>query len=228
MIHSRRFRSNLKLTLALAAALAALAPAQAAGQTSIVVNGDFESPVVVGNFGYFAPPGFDSWTVDQGSVDLVRDLWTAASGAQSLDLTGACCEPGSVSQVLSTTAGAAYALTFAFAGNPDPNPVCGSSAVVKQMEVFWGGTSLGVFAFDTAGHTLADPGWQTISLPVTASSGVTTLRFTSLTSGACGPALDAVSVTEGLPHASRKGRGCGDKIHVHAGEADCRKPPRGG
>lgn len=214
--------------LALATVLAVAFPVRAAAQPSIVTNGDFEVPVVTGNlgFGYFAPPGFDAWTVDYGSIDIVRELWTAASGAQSVDLNGACCDPGSISQVLPTSSGTTYTLRFAFAGNPDPNPVCGSSPVIKRTEVFWGGTSRGVFTFDATGHTLADPGWRRVAMPVTASAGETTLRFASLIPGACGPAIDDVAVTEGSPQATRPGRGCGDKHHVHAGEVGCRNPPR--
>jgi choice-of-anchor C domain-containing protein len=226
MVPGRRVLSTWKLALALSAVLAAIAPAQAAAQTTIVANGDFEAPVVTGNFEVFFPPGFDAWTVDAGSVDIVRELWSAASGTQSVDLNGNCCDPGAIMQSLTTTPGVTYSLSFSFAGNPDPNPICASSPVIKQMEVFWAGTSLGVFAFDTTGHTLADPGWQAISLPVSASSGVTTLRFASLIPGACGPALDNVAVTEGVPQASRPGQGCGDRNHIHVREDDCSKPPR--
>src|SRR5688572_11733896 len=127
-------------------------------RTELVANGDFELPVVVGDFGYFAPPGFDSWTVESGSVDIVRELWTAASGAQSLDLNGACCAPATIAQVLPTTAGTSYRLNFAFAGNPDPAEACDSSPRVTQMKVFWGDTSLGLFNFDTANQTPSDPG----------------------------------------------------------------------
>jgi choice-of-anchor C domain-containing protein len=184
-----------KLAVAFAAVLAVLpARAGAQDQASIVVNGDFEVPVV-SNYQPFYPPGFDAWTVDAGSVDIVHELWAAASGVQSVDLNGNCCDPGSILQNLPTTTGAGYVLSFSFAGNPDPNPICLTSPVIKRMEVFWGETSVGVFVFDTTGHTLADPGWQAVSLPVTANASTTTLRFTSLIPGACGPALDDVAVT---------------------------------
>jgi choice-of-anchor C domain-containing protein len=217
-----------KAALVLGLVLSVVLPAQAAGQTSIVVNGDFESPAVPGSFQVFFPPGFDSWTVDAGSVDVVHELWTAASGVQSVDLNGNCCAAGAISQVLPTTAGTTYTLSFAFAGNPDPNPICASSPVVKQMEVFWDGASAGTFTFDTTGHTLADPGWQTTSLSVTAPSGATTLRFGSLIPGACGPTIDDVAVVAagGPPQETRPGLGCGDPNHVHEREAECRQAPR--
>jgi choice-of-anchor C domain-containing protein len=165
----------------------------AADAPSIGVNGDFENPVVSGLWTAVYPPGFDSWTVDSGSVDIVHLLWTAPSGVQSIDLDGNCCGTGSVSQSLSTSPGSKYVLSFWFAGNPDPNPICGPPGV-KRMEAFWGGTSLGVFSFDTTEHSLEDPGWERISLPVTATGRATTLRFASLTPGACGPAIDGVAV----------------------------------
>jgi choice-of-anchor C domain-containing protein len=225
MMLRRRSFPLWKLALALTVVLAAVVPARAAAQASIVVNGDFEVPVV-SNYQPFFPPGFDGWAVDSGSVDIVRELWTAASGAQSIDLNGDCCAAGSISQNLATTPGATYVLSFSYAGNPDPNPICASSPVVKQSEVFWGGTSLGVLVFDTTGHTLADPGWQTASLPVTAAESTTTIRFTSLTPGACGSALDDVAVTTSVAQPERPGKGCGDKNHVHERELDCTKLPR--
>lgn len=208
------------------AAVFALLPARAVSQdqASIVVNGDFEVPAV-SNFRPFFPPGFEAWTVDAGSVDIVHELWTAASGVQSVDLNGNCCDPGSMFQDLPTTPGTTYILSFSFAGNPDPNPICQTSPAIKRMEVFWGAMSAGVFEFDTAGHTLEDPGWQAASLPVTAVAGTTRLRFTSLIPGACGPALDDVAVTERPDQPQRPGKGCGDKNHIHEHEADCRKPP---
>ena len=225
MIHGRCY-SILNLALVAAAVGVFVLPGQAAAQTSLVANGDFESPVVSGTFENFPWPGFDSWRVeprapdgDWASIDIVRGLWPAASGAQSLDLNGSYGDGAAMTQTLATSAGVTYTLSFAFAGNPDPAESCATSPVVKSMEVLWGGTSVGVFTFDTTGRSLADPGWQTISVPVTAAQATTTLGFTSLVYGACGPVLDAVAVT---PAPFRPGKGCGDRNHVHARAADCR------
>jgi choice-of-anchor C domain-containing protein len=215
------------LMLALVALASGVLTARAEAQTSIVANGDFESPVVSGAFGNFSWPGFDSWGVepsapdgDWASIDIVRDLWPAASGAQSVDLNGSYGSGASLRQTLTTQIGAIYTLSFAFAGNPDPSEVCGTSPVVKAMDVLWGETRLGLYTFDTTGRSLADPGWQTISVQVTATSTTTTLRFDSLVYGACGPALDAVAVTAA---AFRPGNGCGDRNHLHARAADCKR-----
>jgi hypothetical protein len=215
------------LTLALVALVSVVLTARAEAQTSIVANGDFESPVVSGAFGNFTWPGFDSWGVepsapdgDWASIDIVRDLWPAASGGQSVDLNGSYGSGASLRQTLTTQIGATYALSFAFAGNPDPSEACGTSPVVKSMEVLWGETRVGLYTFDTTGRSLADPGWQTISVPVMATTATTILRFDSLVYGACGPALDAVAVT---PAAFRPGKGCGDGNHVHARAADWKR-----
>jgi hypothetical protein len=166
-------------------------PAQS-GPPSLVVNGNFEIPAIGSPWLALFPPRFYGWNIDEGSVDIVRSLYRPAGGQQSLDMDGNCCEPGQISQVISTQAGASYLLSFALAGNPDTDPVCGNPHVT-ELEVFWGSSSLGVFSFDTTGHTNANPGWQAISLPpVTANSTSTNLKFASLTPGACGPALDKV------------------------------------
>jgi choice-of-anchor C domain-containing protein len=227
-VHRRRWLPIALAVLMFTTVLTAFLPGQAVAQpTSIVVNGDFEQPVVFGDYATVGPPGFDGWTVDAGTVDIVHELWTAASGLQSLDLNGFCCIPaGSISQALPTTPGATYILSFSLAGNPDPVPICLGSPQVKEMEVFWGEASLGVFEFDVTGHTLADPGWQQISMPVAAGPSTTTLRFTSLLDGfACGPALDDVAVTQSPTLPERPGKGCGDKNHVHQREGDCKKTP---
>ena len=214
------------LALALVALVSFASAERAEAQTSIVTNGDFESPVVSGAFENLTWPGFDSWGVeptspdgDWASIDIVRDLWPAPSGAQSVDLNGSYGSGAALTQTLATEVGGTYTLSFSFAGNPDPSEACATSPVVKSMEVFWGGAGVGVFAFDTTGRSLADPGWQRISMPVSATASATTLAFHSLVYGACGPALDAVAVT---PRAFRRGKGCGDTKHVHARAADCK------
>src|SRR5581483_1615540 len=160
----------------------------------LVENGDFEAPAVSGNWAtFFAPATFGGWHVDSGSIDLVRHYWPAATGAQSVDVAGLG-GPGLISQTLPTVPGTTYELSFNFAGNPDFN---GDREPVKRMEVFWGGESLGVFEFDTTGHSLGDLGWARITRSVTAKSDSTTLEFVSRNIRGCGPTLDTVSVIPG-------------------------------
>ena len=217
-LHTQYSRSSLCSPIAF--------PLRAAAQASIVANGDFEAPVVSGAFENFPWPGFDSWRVeprapdgDWASIDIVRDFWPAASGAQSLDLNGSYGDGAAMTQTLATGAGVNNTLELRVCRKPGPGGGMRDLTDGKSMEVLWGGTSVGVFTFDTTGGSLADLGWQTISVPVTAAHSTTTLGFTSLVYGACGPALDAVAVT---PATFRPGKGCGDRNHAHARAADCR------
>lgn len=172
--------------------VAAQAPPAAPGD-DIVVNGSFETPVVSGSHWLkYAPYVFGGWTLESGSFDVVRTIWTAADGAQSLDLSGA--GAGTIYQDLPTVAGRQYTLTFQMAGNFIPTPT------VKSMEVFWDGASLGIFTFDVTGRSATNMGWTTRTVPSLVATGPTTrLKFVSLVNTAYGPALDDVHVVEGGP-----------------------------
>jgi choice-of-anchor C domain-containing protein len=176
------------------AALAVFVPV-GLGQPNIVVNGDFELPVVCPAPFVTTPPA--GWTLEQGTVDLVCTYWQPASGLQSVDLTGTPGQ-GTLSQNLATVAGEQYRLRFAMAGNPDP--ACGPAGLnepaVKVMDVFWGGTLAATLSFDTTGHTFADMGWVYHTFTLQATGPSTELQFTSRTGTFCGPTLDDVSVTQ--------------------------------
>ncbi len=76
------------------------------------------------------PPGF-GWKVEAGDVDIIGYgydsgggdvyLGAATEGKQSLDLDGR--HAGTIAQAIPTEAGGVYALTFAYANNPDSNVV---------------------------------------------------------------------------------------------------------
>jgi hypothetical protein len=121
---SHMYRRGLACGVAALIAAVAIVPSQAGAQNqaSIVVNGDFEQPAVSGLWVAVGPPGFDGWTVDSGTVDIVHELWSAASGAQSLDLTGLLDEPGTISQSLPTTPGGTVRPEFRVRGQPRPEP----------------------------------------------------------------------------------------------------------
>src|SRR5581483_7215779 len=151
----------------------------------LVENGDFERPGITGPGDWH--PG--DWN-GAGSVDLLPWPWPAASAAQAIDLNAA--TTGAIGQTLATVAGGTYNLTFAYAGNPDL--FCGPQGI-KRFEVLWGGASLGVFEFDTTGHSLDDLGWVRAARSVTATAASTELRFASQTAGCAGPTLDDIAVT---------------------------------
>ena len=176
-----------------------------AGPTDLVTNGSFELPVVK-NAGYFdtyspsSSPGIPGWAVTNGSndsgagsVDLINGLWQPYDGAHSVDLDGN--HPGGLSQMLATTSGQAYTLSFAYSGNPQ----CVGSAP-HSMLVEWAGAPIATYTW-TVTNSLSNMGWQTASLPISATSATTALAFTSTDPYAspCGVVLDDVSVTPSIP-----------------------------
>ena len=171
-------------------------PPAAAPAGDLVTNGSFEE----GPEPDAAGPGFTpleagstvirGWTVTRGSVDYIGPYWRHADGRRSLDLNGN--EPGSIAQTLRTTAGRKYRVTFSLAGN-----ACGDGPSLKTL-VVTAADGRGEFAFDTAGRSYEDMGWETQTWEFTATADETTLEFASTTDQppACGPALDRVSVVE--------------------------------
>ncbi|QDU89318.1 hypothetical protein Pla175_27070 [Pirellulimonas nuda] len=160
----------------------------ATARAGFVTNGGFEDPAVVGRFQTFSSgETLSGWQVGPGGVDVVHQAWQAAAGTQSVDLSAT--DAGSISQLLALTPGQTYDLAFWLAGNPQGGPA------LREMEVFWAGGSLGVFAFDATGRTPTAMGWQAHRLTgLSAPAGAVELRFTSLTRSAFGPTLDGVSV----------------------------------
>ncbi|PIQ26596.1 hypothetical protein COW36_01470 [bacterium (Candidatus Blackallbacteria) CG17_big_fil_post_rev_8_21_14_2_50_48_46] len=156
-----------------------------------VRNGDFETPVVT-KVGYqIVVDNFDSWKVDSGTVELVGTLWSAGSGAQSLDLDGK--SYGSLSQSLATQAGQAYQLSFCLSANPDGLPK------LKLLEIYWNNRSLGKLSVDSTGKDRVKMGWVTRSVKIPAdwtTAEVTPLRIQSRNSsgGSWGAVLDALVV----------------------------------
>jgi len=176
--------------LALAAALLTGAT-QANAANNLVVNGDFEAQTVadtVAGFDTFSSGSRSlvGWTIDLRTVDLVSNAyWTAAGGNNSLDLNGL--SKGVISQVLSTVVGQVYTLSFDLAGNP----VAGSS--LKELSVNLG--PVGIYSFNTQGHSTTSMGWTRYTTQFAAVDTTTTLSFASMTRGAAGPALDNISVS---------------------------------
>ena len=94
-----------------------------------------------------------------------------------------------VSQVLDTTAGKMYFVTFKLAGNPNTQSV-------KKVEVTAPGWSH-VYEFDTAGKTRTSMGWTQKDFTFTATDATSPLSFKATQiSGNDGPAIDDVTVTQ--------------------------------
>lgn len=179
-----------------------LASAAAAQGANLIVNGSFENgPGTTTNVTVFSPStAFPGWFVFTGSVDQVAQ-WTAAAGVYSLDMDGL--SVGGIRQVVTTTPGAVYQLSFRMAGNP------GSG--VKTMRVSIGAVQH-VVTFDATSTSSSNMGWslRTFTFPSAATS--TTIEFLSLSSGgSAGPALDDVVLQQigtGASYFQAYGAGC--------------------
>lgn len=155
---------------------------------NLLSNGDFECPAIAGSYQAFAAKQtLCGWLVEAESVDLVGNLWAAASGKQSIDLSGT---PGKGTLVLEvpTVPGQSYRIRFALAGNFQGDPA------KKQMAVAWENRDLATLTFDTTGRSASAMGWEYHEYTVTASGSTARLAFRSLTDGAFGAVIDDVSV----------------------------------
>lgn len=164
------------------------------GATIALVNGDFENPLVGGNFNtYYGPNNTTSlpgWTIN-GSIDQIGNYWQPASGHQSLDMAGDF--PGSISQDITLPGYGNTFVNFDMAGNPDGGPT------IKHLEVSLisgGGSQIFTFDISNPGISKVNMGWVSETanfgnLP----AGTYTLQFACLDAGPYGPALDDVSVT---------------------------------
>jgi len=176
-------RAGILLVLSLSASFALA--------DNIVVNGNFETPFAGQDFVMFQPgETFGGWTVAITWVDLVGTSVQAASGVQSVDLSGG--SAGQIYQDLATVPGQTYELRFAMAGS---GVVEQQPPLIKLMEVGWGTTLVDTPSFDITGHTVTDMGWTYHTYDLTAVSSITRLQFTSLIDTQWGPMIDDVSVT---------------------------------
>jgi choice-of-anchor C domain-containing protein len=169
--------------------LMAVAGRPAAAQTNLLLNGSFESPAITGQFITIPAGGsLTDWVVGGGGIDLIRDHWVSADGAQSIDLSAL--TTGSISQGVSTTIGATYNLIFEMAGNPN------GGDTIKDMNVDVTGYASSLEQFNITGFSQSNMGWSQRTISFVALSNTTTISFTSLDNNAFGPALDNVRLFE--------------------------------
>eukprot|EP01088_Endostelium_zonatum_P001554 TRINITY_DN1185_c0_g1_i1.p1 TRINITY_DN1185_c0_g1~~TRINITY_DN1185_c0_g1_i1.p1 ORF type:complete len:1635 (-),score=388.23 TRINITY_DN1185_c0_g1_i1:75-4979(-) len=174
-----------------------------AGKTAnAVANGDFEVLAFKNNLPwsllYPGSVGLTNWNVFSGTIEVVTDkLWPAASGKNSLDLTGQFA-PGTIRQALNLPGGYPWTLSFAMAGNPGTPP----QTKAMQVTIYRGTTRMTPLITrnytwtTTAADTLRSMNWKTQTMDFSTSSDVSEylLEFKSLTDGVNGIALDAVSI----------------------------------
>jgi len=151
---------------------------------SILVNGGFEANSISKVYDTFTS-GIAGWNINVGSIDLIKNYWTPASGSYSIDLDGN--ERGEISQTFATVIGQKYYLSFDLAGNTDRGSI-------KDVLVEVGDQSQS-YSFDVTGKNHTNMGWVSKGFTFTADGTSETLYFKSQTPGAWGVALDNVSVT---------------------------------
>ncbi len=157
------------------------------GVSQGIENGSFEFAQINPSTGVNLSSGnnsIDNWVVNSGTINYIGVYWEASDGERSVDLNGN--NAGSISQTINTVVGKTYRIKSDLSGNP----IC-TSPTVKTLSVSAAGIS-NTFTFDVTGNSTANMGWETESFEFTAISSVTTLTFSSLTSGLCGPVIDNI------------------------------------
>ncbi|NTX08295.1 choice-of-anchor C family protein [Myxococcus sp. CA040A] len=153
-----------------------------------VINPSFETGVNTYHPSIKLAPGsnFQGWTIGGGGIDLIISLWQAADGSRSVDLNAT--SAGSITQFIDVELPTfPYTVYFSMAGNPD----CGGGE--KRLRVEAAGQSQ-EFSFNTTGKTRGNMGWQNFTFSFVPSATRIRLVFRSLTDGACGPAIDHISI----------------------------------
>lgn len=159
--------------------------------------GDFENPdISLGSGTYYADAlvwyrtynlgsGVGGWTVESGSVDVVRHTaGTALLGFQSVDLNGL--GPGTLVRTFPTVANEQYRFGFDFSGNPIGTGVRVLKVTVNQQEV-------AQFTWDPAveqNSFQTDMKWSYREVLFNATGPNTTIRLVSSNEGLSGPQID--------------------------------------
>jgi choice-of-anchor C domain-containing protein len=172
--------------------------ALAVGNNGSFENGNLPNPVFT-TLTATDTTSLDSWKVASGSIDYIGSFWQAADGSRSLDMNGIA--PGSISQELTTIAGATYSVSFSMSGNSDRSnggPTTNPSAKVLSVSA---GPNSESYTYDTVieANSRTDMKWKSMTFTFVATGTSITLTFSSQTPGAYGPALDNVVIVETLP-----------------------------
>ncbi len=170
---------------------------------NLITNGSFETNTVAGFYGDLVYPGetrIQAWTIvnlgPASTIHLHRNYWKSydvagnlSAAAAAIDLDGNVGHRGAIEQIVATPA-AALTLSFKLGGNYYDTPTG-----PRKVEVYWNGVSQGIFAHSLdLGDTIADYDWDTITLSVTGTGGLDTLRFESRTGSGWSAAIDQVEL----------------------------------
>ena len=165
----------------------------------LLMNGSFETVAISASPGLtimtHSNTNLPGWTVTSNTINVVRsNVWQAAEGKQSLDLTGEGFYSGGIRQTLqSVKAGEAYNVRFWMAGNPSAGT---TGNPVKGMFVSFG-SAITNFTFNTSGYTNQNMGCTPKDWYLPASGNAVQIQFWSTNVGNSGPALDKVDVRHG-------------------------------
>lgn len=167
-----------------------------AGTPNLLINGSFEQSSLNPGGGWSVLGGgntsIEGWTTIGSGVDYFGIIIAASDGIHSIDINNLSAG-GGVEQSFATVIGATYDVSFDMSANMygAPNE--------KVMNVSAGGSGQDfVFDYVAAGSTAGDPKWETMTWSFVATSTTSTLRFTGVSGGVYGAALDNVIVT-GIP-----------------------------
>lgn len=190
--------------LALALSCATIPVAHATFQVGLV-NGDFELPVIPASPGIVdysigsPPPAEFGWQLASGALDLTS-YWQAASGHQSLDLTGDWgSDPGVIYQDFAFSHAGNWAISFGLSANPDsPYPDFPTDRTIEIDFGTAGGSlsSLGTWTVSAIGNSWANMNWVTFTTPTinVQDAVVYRLEISSLSPSPYGPVLDNVQL----------------------------------
>lgn len=178
----------------LSASLAVIASVVLAGSAMAApfMNGSFEQGTDPGAFTQVNPgqTNITGWTVNV-AVDYIGTYWPAPDGSRSIDMNASPSE-GSISQAFDTTVNNTYVVQFLMSGNPN----CGAGDKTMTVQATGGPTTSYTYTVPS-GMNNGDMTWTKEGYSFRATASTSTLTFTSTTPNSnCGPALDAVSVTQ--------------------------------
>jgi hypothetical protein len=204
--HRRGLNARATLVLMATCVLTASQGANA----ELVINGGFETPPLAPSSFLTVNPGAEpagfGWTVSVSNVEIVRQGYIGGGGTkpfngppyeglQWLDLDGFP-NAGAISQTLSTTPGALYSLSFAYANNP--YRIGPAVATVTVQNVSNNADLITPFPIAHGTATASDYDWTlSPTLYFFAQESSTNLKFVSndVTFTDAGIFLDAISVS---------------------------------
>lgn len=175
-----------------------LAATAGAANAATIVNGSFESGSPQPAVGGFSTLGVGStaitgWKVVGGTIDWINGYWQASDGTHSLDLSGN--GPGVIEQTITTVPGQTYRVYFDLSGNPDGGGIAKPGVIAEINGTTQSATFTGI-----KGISHSQMNWLRNAFIFTAGPNTNTkLRFRSTTPGPFGPALDHVSIVDGVP-----------------------------